>query len=106
MNIHLIQKGVSKTHTGLLKNTHRKSDLQEHDLEKYVELCQRKYPNFTISKTQNIKEVLPLAEKSSRQDMNTYALITGSLHLAGDVLRIFKEKRLVDASSRNVSNTS
>ena len=57
-------------------------------LDEYIKPWAETYPESKIQKVRSIESALELARKIGGQDIATHVLITGSLHVVGEALRI------------------
>lgn len=57
-------------------------------LDEYMKPWARAYPRSKIQKVPSIESALELAKKIGWQENATHVLITGSLHVVGEALRI------------------
>lgn len=57
-------------------------------LDQYIKPWQRVYPGSKIAKVRSIKSALELAKGIGAEGNSTHVLITGSLHVVGEALRI------------------
>lgn len=57
-------------------------------LEQYIKPWEKAYPRSKIWKMTNIESALGFAKKIEAQENATHVLITGSLHVVGEALRI------------------
>ena len=64
------------------------SDSQFSLLDQYVKPWERAYPSSKVGKVRSIESALELARKIGGQGNATQVLITGSLHVVGEALRI------------------
>ena len=64
------------------------SDLQFSDLEKYTEPWKSAYPKSKIKKVRSIESAVELAKKIAIRENAMHVLITGSLHVVGEALRV------------------
>lgn len=63
-------------------------DLQFSLLDQYIKPWKMTYLDSEVQKVPNIESALELVRKIGAQKSATHVLITGSLHLVGDALRI------------------
>jgi folylpolyglutamate synthase/dihydropteroate synthase len=57
-------------------------------LDEYMKPWERAYPRSKVRKVSSIESALELAKKIGAQENALHVLITGSLHVVGEALRI------------------
>lgn len=63
-------------------------DLQFSLLEQYIKPWKKAYPRSKVWKVTSIESALGVAKNIGAQENATHVLITGSLHVVGEALRI------------------
>ena len=57
-------------------------------LDEYIKPWEKAYPRSKVQKVPNMESALDYAKKIRTQERATHVLITGSLHVVGEALRI------------------
>ncbi len=68
--------------------TNLSSDSQFSLLDHYMKPWERTYPRSKVGKMQSIESALKLVKEIEAQGNATHVLVTGSLHVVGEALRI------------------